>query len=403
MLDDFDKLKNKVYLCFSHNTVVPGLSDYIKHLDAFSNLCFELDVGFLVGKSPNISRSVVDSADIVNGVGLIDVIESLSSKTINSLVVKQEILDIDLNFNIVASGYESAIIGHRITHSWSYPDRINFFKSQIVNEILSFFSKKYNKKFISVDDLISQSNFTFDSIKLNFNVKGMSLILKFLRNNSEFYKALKNISKNKLFSGNDSVDDTLNVVFHIRRGDISVFKFQDKFIACWGDYNRPIENASHPQVISRIEDSIYNYYHIDPYISLLKKIASVSNKKLNLCFLCDGFDRGIQRITQYANLTGDELDNIKYQAELKKDIYITKVKELSNDGFDKIEIYFGETGELFFKSLDAIAKSNIFLYSAGGFGSTMFKYYNVHDNSIILGPCLNNSHDKDMLLLSKYL
>lgn len=406
MMNAFEKLNDRVYLCFTHNTHVPGLSDYIKHIDAFSNLCFDLGVGCLIGGDNNVSRSVVDDVDIVSGVGLNDSINELSRNTVLSLKQKKNIFNVNLDFNKIVSGQENAILGFESTSIWSYEQRIEFIKNSIVEKIVSEFNIVYKKSVLSIDDVLQDSDFSWDAINFNFNVVGMSLILRFLKPNSVYFNILKDISISKIFFLEKNEPDILNVTFHLRRGDISIFNLRDKYIACWGDYRRSIKNPSSPQIIDNIENSIYKYYHIVPYIELLKRIGRSTNKKLNLYFLCDGFERGVERIKFHSdtlNITNEELKDIGNQAEFKKKFYIEEIESLLNDGFESVAVYFGETGDLFFKSLSAIARSHIFLCSAGGFGKTIFQYYNIHKNSIILGPCVQDSIEKDMLLLSNIL
>ena len=401
-MTDFTKLKTKFSIIFEHATSVPGFADSVKHVDGFLNICKQLEVNFLRDKFTNSRSQTSDCADPTKPTGYDQTLDELSTTAKNLISLKRFfICTVDLN---------SALTNNPDGHSGaaqltglSTQQKLNVLKESLVR----LFVEQYNNekqvnntttKRMILDDILTSSEILFQGILFRFQVHGMPIIGPFATHSEDLTSKLKNGARNRI----EKNKARKLITIHLRRGDISVFPLRNKYIACWGNFNNPNNRSALPEIIDDPSKSVYPYYELTPFLDVVKTFTHRNPDEYEIAFLCDGFERGIARIERHQStnsLSTAEMLEIEMYAALTKTEYIKKVESLKCSNIKKVNIIWGESGENFLKSFAAIASADIFLLSSGGFGKTIFNYFNFIENSVAIGPCTESSFEIDLQTL----
>lgn len=125
---------------------------------------------------------------------------------------------------------------------------------------------------------------------------------------------------------------------------------------------------------------------------------------MNVTVLCDGYERGLDRILQASS----DLDIGENAFELMRTWARNeeqRAKTLWNDRFNRtsstIDILWGESETNFLSSVEKIAGANLLFITSGEFSKIMFDYFNNVDNSQMFGP-FNAVTDELALRLGVY-
>lgn len=390
-MKDFLELHSHVSFVFEHLTDVPGLSDSLKHLEGFYNICKNANVAFLKGKIVNSRSKTQDGANPAELLGIDILLQDLSKRANELLNLKS--LSLDLNFNKLASGNENAHIGSHIINALPVEQKIDILLQNIAIAIREELGVKSNVDLIS---FLSENDIKVIHIK--FNVHHISIISQFIDSSSrDFKNILINNVKNVLDVHCD--DNELNIVLHFRQGDTSVFLLPDgRLLSAWGNW-RIGKKTSDPEFIDDMTLAAYKQYSLTDFILALERIINFEknnrNRKICITFISDGFIRGVERIKMFKSelhLEDSYLRFLEYYTMTEEMRYYRELRSFSARKGVKLDIYIGETSNSFLTAVKSIAKANILVAGVGGFSRTMFDYFAINNDKIVIENIDNDNY-----------
>lgn len=382
----------KLPVVFEHYTEVPGLGDSIRHLDGFLAICNRFDALFLRRPFKN-ARSSIGDFNVSDAIGLSGILDELS-RSASQQVTSGRLLECELDFNAAISGESDGIKGSMLVRDKTIQELYVNLEDAIVSSVCDAMRAELG----TVDD--SVGGVPYDAIKVRFAIRGTSLITRF--SDGGLLSPYTKRTAQKIFA---VTDDSIRVVIHLRRGDITIFPYQGRFIASWGDFRKPDNRSALPEIIDSPEGSVYQNYSIDPYAELVSRIAGRVDRPVKLTFISDGFSRGVDRVRKYAEhlgLSDGGLLEIEESARAMEDDLLMKLAQMSDSCGVTFESYIGEDGDKFVKSFESIASADVLLYSSGSFSKTTFNFFN-YRNGIALGPCTYSSIDSQFELVADSL
>lgn len=386
--NSFSKLTAKYNIVLDHVTEVNGFADSVRHLDAFYNIATTLNLQWILPVFKN-SRSCTSGRLPYEIAGLSDFLEYNCSAP-KTLLNNKNIIHINIDFNRLVSGDRDAHKGSLLINGVSQEELFLNIKRGLL-EAIEIAELEHKTKRANIVELLSRltsKKVVLPVIHFRLFINRLPIITKF-SNVKKLSNAL--LEFNAKNSPPEDRVSSLNIVIHLRKGDITVFPLPDGgFIASWGDFRKENNRRALPERIERLSDSVYPQYDVEPYLLLIKKVVELSPGKINLSFLCDGFDRGLDRIqdnSESLELRPTELGYIRHWVS-KEEIRIKKlVSDMTGNGVDSVNILWGESEALFEQSFQSIEAADILLFSSGGFAKTIFSYFNKVHDSISIGPC----------------
>lgn len=373
MFQEFSLIKEHVDVIFEHTTDIPGLSDCLKHLEGFYNICQYSGALFYKNQIRNSRSQMDDCDDPASLIGLDTVISELnySARKLRNSQKENNLLYIDVNFNELVSGESNAHVGsHKVNHL-SFQEKLKILLENIVVLLL---------KRCGVENLENLISFLLSNdikvLTFRFTVHHISIISQFITDNDNFRRMVAD-NAHKVLNTSDS-DDTFNITIHFRQGDTSVFQLPDgRLVSAWGNWKER-DKSSNPEFLDSLSQAAYQQYSLSDFLRVVKDIIDENkDQKLHINFISDGFSRGIERIIQFNDLlllSNEELNYIKKWAEQEEKDYMRQLKAFANEHDINIHIAIGENKESFQFSVRSIAESNVLVAGVGGFSRTMFSY-----------------------------
>lgn len=403
----FANLTTKYNVVIEHVNEVNGFADSVRHLDAFYNIGTTLNLKWIVPVFRNSRSSNSGTWLPYEITGISDFLEYHCSSS-RTLVNGPDVTCINIDFNRLVSGDRDAQIGISLISGFSREELFSIIRRGLIETIET--AEKENKiktkrmgLFKRLSRFVPLTPHTKSLPVIHFRVfiNRLPIITKF-SDVKKFSNALFEFNtKNSTSEDNSS---GLNVVLHLRKGDTTVFPLPDgRFIASWGDFRNENNRRALPEIIEKVSDSVYQHYDIEPYLSLIKKIAAASSEAVELSFLCDGFDRGLRRVEDHMELAAKEIQHIRNWASAEEERLKKAVSGLINTGINSVDIIWGEGEELFERSFQSIKAADVLLFSTGGFAKSIFNYFNNVPDSIAIGSCTEKTEASDICALTESL
>jgi hypothetical protein len=167
-------------------------------------------------------------------------------------------------------------------------------------------------------------------------------------------------------------NDNYTVTIHARRGDISVFKYGNKYISTWqidktGKYG--------PKVIDSEKESSYKLL-VDERIKNIVNYLNNSFLNVTIFIVSDGYDRGLKIIEK-------NLKNLKITRSDFNSIQNQYSEFLIEDVCGKNITYFvGEEGDKTLETIKLIHKSHCIFYGTGSFIPAVLGFLSNPDKKI---------------------
>lgn len=401
-MSDFFLLRENFNLVFKHNTNVPGLSDSLKHLDGFYNICDKLNVFFHKQKIINTRSEMQDGSDPAELVGVKEVLSEINfyaSKKLNG--GKSVFYNID--FNKAVSGESDAHIGSHLVSSLGIEEKLKKLTCSLIEEV-----KLINKddNLVSIIKKLKSEN--VENIVFAFDVRHISIISHFCSDDSYFKKRMIKYAEEKF----PCDEKKIVVTFHLRKSDTVVYTTsKGELLSAWGNWRNPNKRSSDPEFLEDIKKAAYKQYYFDDFYNLLSEIVAFIkmnyDREIEVNFVSDGFKRGVDRLEEFKDKLGldkKEIDYLRGVYKKEERLYIKRLNDFKNNNNVIVNVYIGENKNNFLNTISAISRSNILVVGVGGFSKTVFEKMGYKKKKVLLEnlECFSfrDNENKD---LSKFL